>query len=209
MSTNKLGYQNPHSNWIPDTNRFKVEQPPDWFLTGLYNYDDQLVLLPSRMRRQYLLARKRKYTVGLGDVAMLDNKHPDTNMCYAHKVLPIAPLRWAKTNTDAGAFTKQNLDSLLDTLRERDAWARGEEMGIGGGPNVRNPDAIVDSIEAFEREEACKKDRAIWQNFHHMGRDAWRSLTARIGARNRRASDFHGVARKPQSEQRVILTDAQ
>ena len=196
-----------HTGWIEDQNRFTLERPPDWFLTGLTGYDANLVLIPSRMRRQYLLCRRRQYTQGLGDVAMVDNKHPDTNMCYAYGVLPIAPLRWHKTKSDAGMFTQQNLKSLLETLKERDAWS------AGGGPLAHNPDAVADAVDAYDAAQERKRDQSNWDNFYHMGRDAWRSLTARIGSRNKRAGDYHGVARlparpAPPNGQRVTLTDA-
>ena len=197
------GYTNPYSNWIPDENNWRLEQPPDWFLTGLYNYDEMLVIIPSRFKRkisgpQYLLARRRQYTAGLGDVAMLDNKHPDTNMCYAHKLLPIAPL---VSKSGAVAFTQQNLESLLDTLRERDAWA------ANGGPLAKDPDAVWKAIEDFEATQQKKADASLWDKLHHMGRDAYRSLKARTGQRNKRASDYHGVAAKPPASGGVILTD--
>ena len=190
-----------HTGWIEDLNKFKLERPPDWFLTGLVGYDAQLVLVPSRMKRQYLLARRRQYSAGLGDVAMLDNKHPDTNMCYAYGVLPLAPLRWTKTKTDAGMFTQQNLASLIETLKARDAWAHG------GGPLATDPDAVVKKWDEAELAREQKQDRALWEKFYHMGRDGWRSLTARTGGRNKRASDYHGAARAPKQSGGVILTD--
>ncbi len=139
MSTVLATEASVHTGWIEDRNRFKLERPPDWFLTGLTGYDANLVLIPSRMKRQYLLCRRRQYTAGLGDVAMTDNKHPDTNMCYAYGVLPVAPLQWAKTGKVS--FTQGNLVSLLETLKSRDVWAHG------GGPLALNPDAVADAIE--------------------------------------------------------------
>ena len=198
--------KNPHGNWIADTNRWKLAQPPDWFLTGLHNYDDQLVIIPSLNRRQYLLARKRKLTEGLNDVAMFNNKHPDTNMCYRYNVIPIAPL--ASKAGKAIEFTQQNLQSLLDTLRERDTWAKGEELGVGGGPNIRKAYAVAEAVDLFDEGQEALKDKAIRETFYHQGRDAWRSLQARMGWRNKRASDYHGVARTSTSSG-VILTDAQ
>src|SRR3990167_8475910 len=201
-----------HTGWIADTNRFKLERPPDWFLTGLTEHDAQLVIIPSRKRRQYLLCRRRQLTAGLGDVAMVDNKHPDTNMCYGYGVLPIAPLQWAKTKTDAGLFTQQNLQSLIETLKVRDVWAHG------GGPLTRNPDAVADAVDAADAARETALNRSIWESFYVRHRDAWRSLQARTGQRNQRASDYHGVARilssqvspagQPSSSGGVILTDA-
>ncbi len=191
-----------HTGWIEDRNPFKLERPPDWFLTGLVGYDAQLVLIPSRFKQQYLLCRRRQFTAGLGDVAMMDNKNPDTNMCYAYHVLPIAPLRWEKSKSNTGMFTQQNLESLIETLKERDAWAVRETLGS------KEEYAVADAWMQSERDREKRQDAALHEKFYHMGRDAWRSLTARVGSRNKRASDFHGVAAPPK-EQRVILTDAQ
>lgn len=173
-------------NWIADTNDFGLESPPDWWLQQLLDFDRALVLLPSRKNPEYLLARRRELTAGLGDVAMLDNKQPDTNMCYQHHVLPIAPLKW-KANV-ARVWTQGALDSLLADLRSRDAWA------LGGGPGG-NPDAAWMAVEANEAAEKRHDRAALRDKFYHMGRDAYRSLKARTGQRNKRASDYHGVAR--------------
>ena len=201
--------KNPHGNWIPDANRWKLAQPPDWFLAGLHSYDDQLVIIPSLNRRQYLLARRARLTAGLTDVAMLENKHPDTNMCYRHGVIPIAPL--ASRAGKEIEFTQGNLESLIATLKERDVWAKGEELGVGGGPNIRKAEAVADQMDAFDAAEEARKDKLLRESFYHQGRDAWRSLQARMGWRNKRASDYHGVAptSQPQTSGGVILTDAQ
>lgn len=185
-------------NWIADTNSFKLEEPPSWFMQALYDFDHQLVLLPSRKKAEYLLARRRSLTAGMGDVAMLDNKAPDTYMCYTHGVIPIAPLRW-KDNT-AKVWSQTALDSLLAELRSRDAWA------LGGGPGG-DPDAAWKAVEHTEALQERKEKRALREHFYHLGRDAYRSLKARTGQRNKRASDYHGVARDKQTG-RVILTDA-
>ena len=191
-------------NYIEDTNRFHLPTPPEWFLKQLFDYDALLVLVPSRIKVKgekpaYLLCRRRQHSAGLGDVAMLDNKHPDTNMCYAHGIVPIAPLRF---NNGATGFTQQGCTSLINELKSRDNWA------ISGGP-TGNADAIWQQVEANEAAEERKARMGMRDTFYHMARDAYRSLKARTGQRNKRASDYHGVARQPQREQRVILTDAQ
>lgn len=192
------------ANWIPDSNRWNLPTPPDWFLKRLYDFDAQLVLIPSRKkvkseRPAYLLCRRRLHSAGLGDVAMLDNKHPDTNMCYQHNVVPIAPLRFKNNQV---AFTEAGVNSLIEDLKSRDMWA------LSGGPDG-NPDKIWDAVEYAELLQRRKDRRNLRDMFYHMARDAYRSLTARTGRRSKRASDFHGVARTPhKKEQRVILTDA-
>jgi hypothetical protein len=178
--TNRFG------NWIADSNRFGLLAPPDWVLEKLANFDARLVVIPSRFSKQYLLAIRRHYTAGLGDVAMLDNKHPDTNMLYAHGLLPIAPLKF--TN-DIVKWEAQDVDGLLDLLRARDTWR------FTGGPDGNNQDAAWQAVEDAEKSAKRKQRAGLKEHFKFQGRDAWRSMMARIGARSKRASDYHGVAR--------------
>ena len=191
-------------NWIVDTNRWNLTAPPEWFLQKLWNFDAQLVIIPSRNdavkgeKPHYLLARRRLHSAGLGDVVALDNKHPDTNMCMVHGLIPVGPLRFKK---GVNTFTEAGLDSLLDNLRARDMWAlTGRD---------KDPDAAWKAVEAAEEEQKQQERRSLRDMFYHRARDAYRSLKARTGQRNKRASDYHGVARAPRTEQRVILTDAQ
>ena len=192
-------------NFIPDANRWNLPTPPPWFLQGLFDFDPALVLIPSRKkveqeRPAYLLCRRRTVSAGFGDVAMLDNKHPDTNLCYKHGVLPIGPLRFKNNQVN---FTLQGLTSLLDDLRSRDLWA------VSGGAD-RDSDRIWKEVEYAEQRTEQKAATSLREKFFHMGRDAWRSLQARTGQRNKRASSHHGVARAtPHTGQRVVLTDAQ
>lgn len=192
---------NPYNNWIPDDNRWSLESPPDGFLAELHNFDSALVIIPSRMSKRYLLTRRRQYTRGLGDVAMVDNKHPDTNMCYGHGLLPIIHLNFG------GSWTT---GTLFAQLRARDTWQ------ITGGPTSQIRDAgekleaLANAVDDADTAAEQKQNRDLRDKFYHMGRDAWRSMQARIGTRNKRASDYHGVAPKPKPKpsRGVILTDA-
>lgn len=190
------------TNFIPDTNKFLLPEPPEWFMQGLFDYDPLLVLVPSRVKvldesPAYLLCRRRLHSAGIGDVAMLDNLHPDTNMCYAHNLVPIGPLRF---NNGASTFTANSLASLLADLKSRDTWA------ISGGPDG-DSDKVWQAVELAELQQKQAQRAALKDGFYHRARDAYRSLKARTGQRNKRASDHHGVAPTPKS-QGVILTDA-
>lgn len=128
---------------------------------------------------------------------MLDNQHPDTNMCYAYGVVPVATLTWGD---GASTFTAQTLTGLLDELRRRDTWQ------LSGGP-TRDTGEVGEArlIAAVEDHEATQERRAkaqLQDGFRAMAREAWRSLQARAGWRNKRASDYHGVARST-GEQRL------
>jgi len=190
-------------NWNGDINPFHMEQPPEWWLQGLYDFDHQLVIIPSQMKAQYLLTRRRSLTQVSEDVILHENKSLDTTFCVRHRLIPIAPLKW---KTGAGrTFTQLNLDSLLSNLRARDSWALTKATA------TEDPDAAWKAVEAQERAVEKMERSALRDKFYHMGRDAYRSMKARTGQRNKRASDYHGVAAtpQPQAEQRVVLTDAQ
>ena len=174
-------------NWIEDENKFGLQKPPDWWLQRLFDYDHRLVVLPSRKdRKAYLLAIRRLHSVGLGDVAMIDNKHPDTNMCYVHGLLPISPLNITGPNP----FTEQTSASLIAALRQRDTWTP-QEAGYGEKLDY------ADAVEVAEEKKAEKENQELRDKFYHLARDAWRSLKARTGQRNRRATDYVGAARLP------------
>lgn len=166
-----------YPNWIEDQNKFKLEAPGKAFLAGLYTFDPQLVIVPSRFTRHYLLARRRQFSAGLSDVAMLDNKHPDTNMCYAHGLIPLRPLKFGSGVVN---WSEANLQSLLADLRSRDTWA------YTGGPLGKDPDAAWKHVEAVEARQERLDHASLKDNMRHRARDAWRSLQARAGWRNKR-----------------------
>ncbi len=186
---------NRFSNYIADRNRFNLSTPPDWWLSKLSDFDHMLVIVPSRRDRKYLLCRRRQYSAGLGDVAMVGNAHPDTNMCHGYGIVPIAPLKF---RTKTPAWTQKTLDSLIAELKLRDTWA------VTGGPAhlAPNPEwaekKLVDHLEDHDKAVATKDRADLRDMFYHRARDAWKSLQARAGWRNKRASDYHGTAPKPQ-----------
>lgn len=128
---------------------------------------------------------------------MLDNKHPDTNMLYQHGLLPLANLNFGGTWTT---------ETLFAQLRARDTWA------ITGGPTsqLRNAgealERLASTMDDAEAAIEQKDRRDLKDKFYHMGRDAWRSMQARIGTRNKRASDHHGVAKSTLVKGSQIIT---
>lgn len=192
MTANRFG------NWIPNKNRWSLPAPPDFWLEGLHTFDPMLVIVASIASPHYLLARRRQYSAGLTDVAMVDNVHPDTNMLFAHKLMPIAPLMFNGEYLPA-RFDHQNLNKLLALLRERDTW--------GNNP-TNDPDFVWKNLEYEERREKEKNRANLRQDFFYRGRDAWRSIQARMGWRNKRASEYHGVGPyKVTDRRRVTLTE--
>ncbi len=179
-------------NWIPDTNRWNLPKPPPYVLTSLWNFDEMLVVVPSRKEREYLLVRRQQRSTGYTDVVLLDDINPDMNMAKVNHVVVIAPLVF---KDGAIKWTQKAIDDLIAELKRRDTWA------ITGGP-TGNPDLLWKDLEDEEERARLKRRATRRDNFHHMGRDAWRSFTARMGARNKRASDGW---QKPQLKQRVTI----
>jgi hypothetical protein len=177
------------ATFIKDRNRWSLPEPPAWWQAQLRNFDHMLVVIPSRFAPHYLLCRRRQFSAGLGDVAMLDNKHPDTNMCVSLGVVPVSTLRWKKGKS---VFQQEDLNRILDELRRRDTWQ------LSGGPTSetgeKGLDKLVDAVEENERAVARKERASLKEKFYHLGREAYRALAARTGRRNKRASDYHGVA---------------
>lgn len=202
-------------NWIADQNRFNLVKPPEWFLKRLWDFDAQLVIIPSRREPPkanadgegaeppaYLLTRRRQYSANFGDVAMLNNKNPDTNMCFAHHLVPVAPLRF---QNGCSTFTMKACDDLLKELRARDSW------GISGGPD-KDGDKVADAVEYAEAQAEQKRRSNLRDMFHHMARDAYHSLQARMGWRNKTSFDGNRHAKKggrQRGERKPIVSFAQ
>lgn len=173
------------SNWIPDTNRWNLPAPPQEALTKLREFDAQLVVLPSRFTRHYLLARRRLHSAGIGDVAMLDNKHPDTNMLYGYGLLPVSTIKSASGNF---TWDATSIENIIAALRRRDTWSLTER--------TKDPDAAWKAVEEFEKAQEQKAARELRDKFYHMGRDAYRSLKARIGERFNPGGSARWAARR-------------
>ena len=70
----------------------RMETPPEWFLQRLFDYDSQLVLLPSRYKPYaYVIARRSRLgRRGLTGNAIADTiTQPDTLMCMHYGCVPV------------------------------------------------------------------------------------------------------------------------
>jgi hypothetical protein len=164
-------------NWIADRNRYKLPTPPTWALKKLYDWDPLLVIVPSRNKPvqgegpQYLLTRRAVRSAGLGKEALMENQHPDTWMCQEHGLVPIAPLRWKSKDR---TWRERDVDLFIEELKARDQW------------KFKTGDEAADAVEAFEAAAEQKRRADFRDTIYHMARDAWRSMAARAGWRNKR-----------------------
>jgi hypothetical protein len=149
-------------NWNPDGRT--IDAPPSYFLQRLYDFDAELVLMPSRERPgAYVLGRRKQWGPGLTEKA-IDSVYTkaDTKMAILAGCVPVCMV----FKPVSGAWTP---DGLIATLAARDIWAHG------------GAEKVADLLEAQEdaaKEAIRKKTR---DDIYERSGDGWRSYQARTG----------------------------
>lgn len=152
-------------NFIPDNPRMAV--PPEYFLQRLYDFDAELVMLPSRqVPFAYVLGRRRQMTAGLTDQAILDTcQQKDTIMCMANGLVPVTLVYQIGSTW--------NIDPILRSLKARDIWAHG------------GADKYADELDKADAAREKKTRDDIRDDMWNRSGDAWRSYKARTGQTTR------------------------
>lgn len=162
-------------NFIPDN--VKMEVPPKFFLQRVYDFDNWLVIMPSRrIPFAYVIARRRQLSRGLTDKAVegaIDQ--PDTKMCLQYGCVPVCLMY--KTGPT------WNPDAILTKLAARDMWRIADESGLRA--NKSRADIIADMLEEQEEKEKEKLRASIRDDLWNRSGDAWRSYQARTGQRTK------------------------
>jgi hypothetical protein len=85
------------TNYIKDKNPLDLAAPPQWWLSKLYEFDDSLVVVPSRMAYCYRLAQRRPPDKRTNLVHDLQGDN-DSQMLRSYGLVPvttiIATARW-------------------------------------------------------------------------------------------------------------------
>lgn len=151
------------SNYIADNPRMSV--PPPFWLQRLYDFDNQLVVMPSRQRPYaYVLARRaRRSAASLSEmVGVLEG---DTAMCVSYGCVPVSLI----LRTGEG----WEIDGILADLKSRDIWEHG------GG------DKAADLLDAADARDKARIKADIRDDMWMRSGDAWRSYQARTGQRSK------------------------
>jgi hypothetical protein len=172
-------------NYIADRNPFSLAAPPSWWLRGLAAFDPQLVIIPSRQKAVFILARRRTLSRALA--ALVDRKlgvdDPanvlPSRMCDAYNCVVVT------TIICIGGWTSSNLQACLDELRRRDAWALDgpldeaaqRKAAFEGGSHLTR------AVDAHDDAARARLNRQVRDDCYHATGDAWRSRQARVGAR--------------------------
>jgi hypothetical protein len=171
------------NNYIADNVRMEV--PPLYFLQRVFDFDNMLVIVPSRnVPFAYVIARRKQFSKGLSDKALEGTiRQPDTLMCLQYGLVPVCLMY--KTGPS------WEVDGLLRTLAARDMWAHG------------GPDKVADMLEAQEEAAKAKIQAETRDDLRNRSFAAWDSYKARTGANN---TSRYGGTLKSRQERRTNQT---
>lgn len=150
-------------NWIPDINRFQLAGPPRWFLHQLQEFDDSLVVIPSRMGFYYRLAQRRKMRLTENVVNDVLKEQADTAMLASYGLVPVTTIL---------ATVNWSNPFLFEELRRRAPWR------MGGAEEVQkklDAQEQQDQIDAFLKQD---------ERNDYVARDAWRYYQKQVGVRS-------------------------
>lgn len=150
------------NNYIQDVNKFKLGGPPQWWLRRLYDFDNSLVVVPSRQGFYYRLAQRRPLSLAEKMTQDALFKESDTKMLASYGLIPVTTIL---------ATANWSNPFLFEELRRRAPWR------LGGAQKV------IDQVEAQDQKEEldCKaKNDEMLTNY---GKDAWGLYLKKIGLR--------------------------
>ena len=167
------------TNYIADRNRFSLEAPPKWWLVGVARFDPDIVFIPSRMREEYLMTRRQKYSanfLGTPIQKSLAKVDGDAAMCAHYRLVPFG------TVISHGTW---NLETMLAWLKARDTWGPDgpltddklkQAMFEGGSKFTKQ-------VDAADKARAAKQAREQKAIIYDATGEGWTSLQMRKGRR--------------------------
>lgn len=150
------------TNYISDINRFALAGPPKWFQQQLWEFDNSLVLIPSRQGFFYRLAQRRPIQLSTAIVNDVMKEQADTAMLVAYGLVPV---------TTVLATVRWDNPEIFEELRRRAPWRMG------------GADKFNAAIDAQEQKEALDKAAAQNDMLDQVAKDAWRYYNKKIGTR--------------------------
>lgn len=150
------------TNYIPDLNRFKLAGPPVWWLSKLHEFDDSLVVVPSRQDCVYRLAQRRPLNLPAHVVNDALFNASDTRMLASYSLVPV---------TSILATANWSNPFLFQELANRAPWRQG------------GAEQVEKRLLQWEREEEIKTHQAIDQRNTTIAKDGWKVYQAKTGQR--------------------------
>lgn len=151
------------TNWIADTNRFKLQKPPKFWLRALQEFDSSLVVVPSRQQNVYRLCQRR--TLNLPERIVNDAlfNESDTQMLATYSLVPV---------TSIIATPNWSNPAMFEELRRRAPHRNG------------GADAVIAQIEAQEAKEELDRQMRINEITESAAKDGWGMYLKKLGVRS-------------------------
>ena len=149
-------------NWIPDQNRYSLAGPPSWFLRQLWEFDNTLVLVPSRQGFFYRLTQRSPTRLATAIVNDIMKEQADTAMLMSYGLVPI---------TTVLATVRWDNPVIWQDLRQRAPWR------MGGAAAYEQK--IIAQEKAEELEKAAKQDDML----DYLSKDSWKYYQKKAGLR--------------------------
>lgn len=148
------------TNYIPDVNKFHLAGPPTWWLKRLWDFDDSLVVVPSRQDCVYRLAQKR--VLKLPDHIVNDTlfNQSDTQMLASYSLIPV---------TTIIATANWSNPYMFQELSNRAPWR------MGGGTKV------ADDLDAHDLEQEAKANAVVDDRNTRLSKEGYRRYRTKIG----------------------------
>ena len=150
-------------NYIKDLNPFSLAGPPNYWLSKLWDFDNSLVVVPSRQGFYYRLAQRRKLTLSERVVNEALFKQSDTQMLANHSLVPV---------TTVIATANWNNPYMFVELANR------APHRMGGAEKVNK------LLEAQDKQDILAKRATVDEHLNYLSHDAWNFYQMKRGVRS-------------------------
>jgi len=147
-------------NYIVDTNPFSLAGPPKYWLRQLWDFDNSLVVLPSRQGFYYRLAQRRNPNLSADIVNDALFKESDTKMLARYCLVPVTTIL---------ATANWSNPYMFEELRRRAPWR------MGGAEKVSN------ELEDQELKDEFDKRMKTDEHLTYLAKDSWNLYKKKIG----------------------------
>lgn len=141
------------TNYIPDVNKFKLAGPPTWWLRKLHDFDNSLVVVPSRQDCVYRLAQKRPLNLPEHVTNDILFKQSDTQMLASYSLVPVTTILATANWSNPYLFKELN-----DRAPHR----------LGGAEKV------INDIESRELTEEMRKNMETDDMLTRTAKSGWK-----------------------------------
>jgi hypothetical protein len=152
-------------NYLRGTNPFALAGPPDWWLCKLWDFDDSLVIVPSKQGCFYRLAQRRRPTLGAAVATEVLKDEGDTLLLASHHLVPITTL---------SALANWSNPLMWEDLRQMAPWR-----------HPQGADAFIKDVEALDVQKDAATQAKIDNITESLAKDSWGYYRMKAGLQTR------------------------